>query len=235
MTREYPKPLLKVKDRPIIDYIVDKLKPLEEIDEIIVITNSKFFPHFLKWKNSQHLDKPVTVVDDLTESNATRLGAVGDICFAVENRDIKDDLLVVGGDNIFDSGLSDFLAFAKEKKPDPVIGLFDIKVKFEAKKYGVVKLDAGNRIVDFQEKPKDPVSTLVAMCLYYFPRDKLSLVKEYLQYKNKSSDASGSYIDWLKEKLPVYGFMFGGRWYDIGDMKFYGEAKAKFINKDKED
>lgn len=230
LTKDYPKPLLKVKDKPIIDYIVDKIDAIKEIDEIIVVTNSKFFPHFMEWKNSRNLGKALTIVDDLTQSNAARLGAVGDICFALEKKKIKDDLLVVGGDNIFDAGLGNFLDFAKAKNPYPAIGIFDIKAKSKAKKYGVVKLDKTKRITDFQEKPKEPDSTLVAMCLYYFPKDKLKLVKEYLEQKDKSSDASGSYIDWLKRMAPVYGFKFGGHWYDIGDMKFYGEAKAKFIN-----
>lgn len=92
-----------------------------------------------------------------------------------------------------------------------------------------MKLGKGGRVIDFQEKPKHPDSTLAAMCLYYFPKDKMGLVKKYLKYKNKNSDASGSYIDWLRQRGPVYGFKFSGRWYDIGDMKFYNEAKARFI------
>jgi len=228
LTKEYPKPLLEVKDKPIIDHLVDKIALVKEIGEIIVITNSKFFPHFVKWRKGLKIDKPVEIIDDLTKDNAGRLGAVGDINFAVENRNIKDDLLIAGGDNIFDAELFDFLTFAQKKKPDPVIGVFDIKDKTEAKKYGVVKLGEGLRVVDFKEKPQKPFSTLVAMCLYYFPKERLGLIKEYMRHKNKGSDASGSYIDWLKENVPVYAFSFSGRWYDIGDMKFYGEAKAKF-------
>lgn len=231
LTKEQPKPLLEVKDKPIISYILDKLSRLREIDEVFVITNSKFFAHFLKWQKGLKIKKPVRIIDDRTCDNAGRLGAVGDISFALEGQNIKDDLLVAGGDNLFDGSLSGFLAFARRKKNQPVVGVFDIRDRSEAKKYGIVKLGRGGRVVDFQEKPKRPFSTLAAMCLYYFPKDTLGLVRQYLEHKNKNSDASGSYIGWLSKMGPVYGFQFSGSWYDIGDIKFYKEAQLKFRGK----
>ena len=228
LTIEYPKPLLEVRHRPIIDYIIDKVKTTETIDEVIVVTNSKFISSFKKWATGLQFNRPLTLVDDLTKDHADRLGAIGDMHFVINQRHIKDDLLVVGGDNLFDGKLTEFLSFAQDKKSNPIIGVYDIKHKEQASKYGVIKMDAENRIVDFEEKPKTPKSTLIAMCLYYFPRDKLGLMQEYLDTKTDKHDATGFYIEWLINRAPVYGFIFGGRWYDIGDHKFYNEAKATF-------
>lgn len=227
LTKEYPKPLLKVGSRHLIDHIIDKLDILSQIDEIIVITNSKFIAFFRKWGRNLRIKKKLSLVDDLTKTLDDRLGAVGDINFAVNKKHIKDDLLVIGGDNLFDSGLGGFLNFAAKIKDNPVIGAYDIKDESKAHRYGVLKIDKKNKIIDFQEKPPQPKSTLIAMCLYYFPKNKLGLIREYLSGTNKY-DATGYYIDWLRKKAPVYAYIFGGRWYDIGDPQVYNEAKRKF-------
>lgn len=232
LTKEYPKALLEVRGRPILDYIVEKIDGIEDIDEIIVVTNRKFILHFKKWlsrKKAHH--KRVTLVDDLTKDNTTRRGAVGDISFVIKKRKIKDNLLVIGGDNLFDSGLKEFLCFSSYRARHPVIGAYDIRNIKEARKYGLIKLDKNQKVVDFQEKPKRPNSTLVAMCLYYFPASRLGLIKEYLSESRgtNKSDATGLYIDWLRKRLAVYGFVFGGLWYDIGDHKFYSKARQRFV------
>ncbi len=231
LTKEFPKPLLAVQGRPIIDYIIDKLQEVSEIDEIIVVTNSKFISRFREWAEGLQTTKRISLVDDLTKTLQTRRGAVGDMYFAVARKRIKDDLLVIGGDNLFGKELDEFIMFSEEKKPYPVIGVYDIKDRLEARKYGVVRLNRDKKLMSFKEKPTNPDSTLVAMCLYYFPAEKLSLLREYAKKHLKESDATGCYISWLRSKVPVYGFIFSGRWYDIGDFKFYNEAKKRFINK----
>jgi len=228
LTREYPKSLLTINNRPIIDFIIDKLKTIESIDEIIVVTNSKFIFQFRKWLVHQSIGKRISLVDDLTKDNSNRRGAIGDMDFTINKQRLKDDLLVVGADNLFDGNLHDFLSFSQTHKGNPVIGVYDIQSKESASKYGVIKLDKENKLTDFQEKPQRPQSTLVAMCLYVFPKKRLGLIKEYLKSKSKKSDAIGLYIDWLSKKVPVYAFVFNGRWYDIGDHKFYNEAKHEF-------
>mgnify|MGYP001583434583 FL=1 len=227
LTEEYPKPLLKVGKRPIINYIINKLQALDDINEIIIVTNSKFMPQFKKWLGKLHTRKRISLVDDLTKNLDDRRGAIGDMNFAVNKKRLKDDLLVMGGDNLFNEDLNEFLSFAKAKS-SPVIGAYNIKNKLEARKYGVIKLDRVNRLIDFKEKPENPRSTLIAMCLYYFPKGKLKLIKKYLKDKKDKYDATGFYIDWLRKKVPVYGFVFNGLWYDIGDHKFYREAKQRF-------
>lgn len=229
LTKKFPKPLLKVENRPIIDYIIDKLRAIPDIDEIIVVTNSRFIPYFKQWAKRIRIEKRVTLVDDLTKTLEGRLGAIGDMNFAINKKRIKDDLLVIGGDNLFDGDLKSFLSFAYAKKISPVIGAYDIGSINEAKKYGVIKLDKNNRIIDFQEKPDKPKSKLAATCIYYFPKKKIRLIKEYLSSRGSKRDATGFYINWLTKRLAVYGFVFDGKWYDIGDYKFYNRAKKNFV------
>jgi glucose-1-phosphate thymidylyltransferase len=231
ITKEYPKPLLKVNKRPIIDYIVEKLEKIGGIDEIIVVTNSKFMPQFRKWQAGAHIQKRTTLIDDLTKDNESRRGAIGDIDFAIGKLHIEDDLLIIGGDNLFDGNLGDFMCFVNRHK-EPVIGAYNIRNKVYAKKYGVINIDKKGRLIDFQEKPKNPKSALVAMCLYYFPGERLRLIREYMDdNKTKKTDATGLYIDWLRNKFPVYAFVFNGSWYDIGDHKFYDAARQLFVKK----
>jgi len=228
LTKQYPKPLLTVRERPIIDYIIDKLQVIDEIDEIIVVTNSRFISVFKKWRAKLKTDKRVSLVDDLTSSPDDKRGAIGDMDFAIEKNRVKDDLLVIGGDNLFEEGLEGFLSFAKKNNPHAVIGAYDIKDLSLAGKYGVISLDKKNKIIDFAEKPKNPKSALVAMCLYFFSKEKLGLVREYLETKAHKNDATGFYIDWLCRKDSVYGFVFDRQWYDIGDRDFYSKAKETF-------
>jgi len=230
LTKRFPKPLLKVADRPIIDYIVDKLVLIDAIDEIIVVTNNKFFGKFRQWSKQRKSKKRITLVNDLTISPEDRLGAIGDIHFCINKKKVKEDLLVVGGDNLLEDDLGRFISYVKKQKAHPVIGVYDIKDKREASKYGVIKLDKKKQIIDFQEKPEKPKSSLVAMCLYYFPKEKLNLIQEYMADEANRKDATGFYIDWLRLRCMVYGFVFKRQWFDIGDRKFYDKANKTFTN-----
>jgi len=228
LTKEYPKPLLEVKGRPIINYIVDKLKNISAIDEIYVVTNSKFIRLFHRWAKMKKLSKKITLIDDLTKSNRDRLGAIGDINFVIDKQRIKEDLLVIGGDNLFSEALKGFLDFSKKNIPAASIGLFKLRQKKDASRYGVAGLNKQKKVISFFEKPKHPQSSLVAMCLYYIPKDYLSLIKEYIGGKDKQADTTGGYINWLKDRADVYGYIFGGLWFDIGDYKYLNAAKEKF-------
>ena len=228
LTKEYPKPLLEVKGKPIINYIVDKLGAIPGIDEIYIVTNNKFILVFRKWLALVKSPKKITLVDDLTYSNQDRLGAIGDINFTVKKLKIRDDLLVVGGDNLFSGSLKGFLNFSAKKYPAVSIGLYRLKQKKDVRRYGVVKLDICKKVICFEEKPRKPQSLLVAMCLYYIPENCLSSIKDYIRDGKIKADTTGGYIAWLKEKKDVYGYEFSGSWFDIGDYKYLNAAKKGF-------
>ncbi len=229
LTKKYPKPLLKVKNRPIIDYILDKLSLIDSIDEVYIVTNSKFITHFKSWTKTAKFPKKITLVDDLTKNNQDRLGAIGDINFAIKKKKIREDLLVIGGDNLFSGSLQGFLDAADKNLAAVSIGLYRLKRKSDASRYGVVRLDRSNRVISFTEKPAQPESSLVAMCLYYISRNYLDLVNIYLQNKKIKADATGNYIAWLKGRICVYGYVFKGAWFDIGEHKYLSAAQEGFI------
>jgi len=229
LTKDYPKPLLAVKGRPIISYIVDKLEAVSDIEEIYIVTNNKFFLKFKKWLKLIKSTKKIILVNDLTKNNQDRLGAIGDINFVIKKQKIKDDLLVIGGDNLFSSSLQGFLSILEKRKENVNLGLYRLKQKSDASRYGVVKLDKQKKVISFEEKPQQPKSSLVAMCLYYMPKNYLSLVTRYIKSsKTGKVDATGSFIAWLKEEIDVYGYVFSGTWFDIGDYKYLNAAKKNF-------
>ena len=229
LTKKYPKPLLEVKGRPIIDYIINKLELVGSINEIYIVTNSKFIADFRKWAKTVKSPKKIVLVDDLTKDNQDRLGAIGDINFTINKKKVQEDLLVVGGDNLFSGSLQGFLDTAKKNIAPASLGLYRLKRKIDASRYGVVKLDKLKRVISFQEKPKHPESNLVAMCLYYLSKNYLNLISAYLRDEKRESDATGSYIAWLKDKVDVYGYVFSGSWFDIGDYKYLNTAKKVFV------
>jgi glucose-1-phosphate thymidylyltransferase len=230
LTLNIPKPLLKIKSqKAVIDFIVDELKVSRRVDEIIVVTNHKFFGDFSRWAKARKDALKVTVVDDGTRSNDDRLGAVGDIYFAVKKKKIDHDFLVIGGDNLFDRGFAQFLEFGESRRPWASIGVFDINDKKEATRFGIVTVDRTKKISSFEEKPGRPKSTLVATCLYYFPAETLKGLKKYMRDAATSKDAPGNYIRWLFKEDKVYAFTLKkGHWYDIGHFDSYKEVVAEY-------
>ena len=227
-TRNFPKSLLKIGNKPIIDYLLENIEKLNGISRIIVVTNDRFFKKFSAWKNSLKTKYPIHIINDLTTSPDDKRGAIGDMHFVLSQEGFNENFLVLGGDNIFKGSLVDFMHFAKSKQPSISVGIFDIKNKKEARHYGVVSLNKKKRIVEFSEKPSRPKSSLVAMCLYYFPRKKAQLIEKYLQDPFNSRDTTGSFIDWLVRKDKVYGFKFSDFWFDIGHAHTYRKAEKLF-------
>lgn len=230
LTLNKPKPLLKIGDLAIIDYIVEKFERLNMIQEIIVVTNKRFYSQFKEWardKKSNIKDKTVKIISDGTTSEENKLGAIGDIDFVIRKQGLKEDLLVIAGDNLFEQGLSDFLRFAAIKSPASTIGLHRIKDMALAKHYGCVEIDRHSKLRRFEEKSSKPLSGLTAMCLYYLSRKHLKLMDEYASAGN-NLDAPGYFIKYLAEKDEVYGFEFKGNWYDIGSIASHKEAVKNF-------
>lgn len=227
MTLNKPKPLLEVGAKPILEHIFEKIGRLEKVNRCFIVTNRKFFGNFEKWAKKYTFKAPIEVVSDETTTNENRLGAIRDIEFVVKNKNVDDELLVIGGDNLFEFDLKKFTEFARAHEPNSTLALFDIKDIEKAKIYGVAKIDASDKVVDFKEKPSAPESTLIATCVYYFPKEKLRLITEYISL-GKGQDAPGNYIKWLGEKGEMYGFVFKEAWYDIGDIKSLEAADKKY-------
>ena len=228
LTLNTPKPLLPVGGRPVIEFILDRIEPLKDIDEIFIVTNQKFYDHFKKWSAEFKSSKRITIINDGTTSNDNRLGGTGDIEFVIENKNIKEDLLVLAGDNIFKKDLAEFLEFSSSNRPFVSIGLYDIGDLSLASKYGIVTLNSDNKVIDFTEKPKQPTSTLAAKCLYFFPKEKLAIINEYSK-SDAVKDAPGYFLEWLSKRDDIFGYVFKDeKWFDIGDKKSYDEANRLF-------
>lgn len=223
LTKDKAKPLLPIAGKPIIGYIADALDAVPGIDRTYVVTNSRFSASFEAWAGSRKGKTQVRVIDDGTVSDSDKLGAIGDIRFVLAHERIDDDLFVILGDNLFDLDLAKIVPFFKKK--GTTVAAYDVKDREAAKLYGILGIDNEQRVIDFKEKPADPPSTLAAIGMYLFPRDKLSLFKTYVDEGN-NPDAPGFYINWLYKREPVYAYVFNGLWYDIGDLEMYRRADA---------
>lgn len=231
LTLNFPKALLSVGNKPIIGYIIDKLNKIKEIDEIFVITNERFFKDFVDWKKEISSSIPIEIVSDGTSTNEDRLGSIGDLDFLIKNKNIKEDVLLIAGDNLFSFDLGKFIKYADSKKPAASLILYDIKNLDDAKRYGVVKIDNLNKVVLFEEKPPQPKSTLIGTGIYYLPYSTIKRVPEYLEKCSNKKDAIGFYLKWLSENAEVYGLAFSGDWFDIGDIEVYKKVKEKYGKK----
>lgn len=233
LTKDTPKPLLKIKEKAILEYILNSLEEVRDIDEVYLITNNLFYEKFFEWAKNYKGRVKIDVINDGTTSNENRLGAVRDIEFVLKKKHIKDDILVAGGDNLFDLDLKDFTGFALTKRPHSIVSVCDINYISKAHLYGIVKIDEEDRIVGFEEKPKEPKSTLAAMALYFFPKEVLNLISCYLK-EEAQTDAPGFFIKWLSVKDKVFAYIFNGHWFDIGSIDSYEQAQEVWEKEIKE-
>ena len=214
LTDDIPKHLLPVGGRPMLDGVLDRVREIEEVDAVHLVTNSRFAPQFAGWA-ARH---GVTVHDDGTTSNEDRLGAVGDLRLVIEDAGLEDDeLIVLAGDNLFDFSLPRFGQWWRAKpQPASAVPLHDVGDLELATSYGIAEIDAADRIVSFVEKPSDPPSTLASTLIYLLPPAHVRLVATCLD-EGLSPDHAGSFLGWLAGREPVYGYRFEGSWYDIGN------------------
>jgi glucose-1-phosphate thymidylyltransferase len=214
LTDDRSKCLLPVGGKPMVGWILERVREVEEIDEVHVVTNSRFAWDFERWAK---LKEGVTVHDDGTSSNEDRLGAIGDVAFTLDRAGIvDDDVIVIAGDNLFEYDLQDYVDFWRSKGVASAVAVRDVGDLRLASQYGIVELDSDDRMIEFVEKPAEPASTLAATATYIYHREHVPLVGRYLAEGN-APDQSGSFIEWLRSREPVYGFWFTGVWLDIGD------------------
>jgi len=225
LTKKTPKPLLKVAGKPIVERIIEKLEQIRIINKIYLITNDKFEQNFIEWLRNFDAKKPIEIINDGTKSNDDRLGALGDMHYAINAKKLDEDLAVIAGDNLFDFSLGNLIEFFKKIKSN-IIVLHDVMDLELAKSYGVVETK-DNIISNFEEKPVKPKSTLVSTGIYIFPKKTISLIKKYISQGN-NSDKTGSFIEWLYKIDKVYAYVAEKPWYDIGSIAQLEKANKYF-------
>ena len=223
LTENFPKPLLEVQGKTILDWLIEDIETAGMVDEYVVISNHKFAEHFEKWAKGK--DK-ITVVDDGTSSNEKRLGAVKDIQFAIEKVGLDDEMLVIAGDNLLDFSLTTFMQYAKEKNASCIMRYYEAE---EARLHnsGVVTIDDADKILKMVEKPAEPESHWCCPPFYFYTREDAKLIQKGID-AGCGTDAPGSYIAWLSTVVPVYAFEMPGRRYDIGNLESYRQVEKDY-------
>mgnify|MGYP002622465263 CR=1 FL=1 len=228
LTRNTPKPLLKIGDSTILDRLLADIDTIPDITEHIVVTNHKFAPVFDVWKQQCHYDKPLTIVDDGTETNETRLGAVCDLLYAIEKLDIRDDLLVVAADNLLFFSFREFVAFAKEKGTSCIMCHEQPSVE-KLQRTGVVVLDENNKVLEMAEKPLEPKTHWAVPPFYIYLKQDLDLVRHSVE-NSCGKDAPGNLAHYMVEHTTMHAWQMSGGRFDIGSPDTYYEACTKFGN-----
>ena len=225
LTKDLPKPLIEVSGKPIIEHILENMEGHTEIQEVLIVTNHRFYDMFKVWLNHLTYSKKITLLDDGTLNNDDRLGAVGDINFALKEKEINEDLLVIAGDNLFGFSLKAFLAFFAKKKAS-VVAFHDLHDKEKVKgRYGVGVLE-GSKVMQFQEKPQQPLSTLAATACYVFKKEDLPLVEKSIELGK--ADNPGDLVRWLVQKSEVHGYVFTEHWFDVGTFESLKDVEEMY-------
>jgi len=234
-TRLYPltlnkaKPLLEVGGKPILEWLLDNMRSVPDLGTVYIVTNNKFtkdFSDFAKAMADKHPGMQIKVINDGSTSDDEKLGAIGDINLVLTRETLtNDDLLVVAGDNLFEQPLIDFVKKAGNSLA--TVAVHDVGDLEAMKKYGTVTIDKKGVITSFEEKPKEPKSTLAAVALYYYSREALPLFTTYLAAGN-NPDQPGLFLQWLYTRKPVETFEIKGRWLDIGSKETLEAADRIF-------
>ena len=225
LTENFPKPLLAVGEKTILDWLVDDIDTANIVDEYIVISNHKFAKHFEDWAGTKK--QKITVVDDGTSTNETRLGAVKDIQFTIDALGIDDDMIVIAGDNVLDFSLTRFIKYAKEKQTSCVMRYYEPDDK-KLLKTGVLTIDENDKILNMTEKSPTPATHWCCPPFYYYTNGDAKLVKKGIE-SGCETDAPGSYIAWLCKISDVHAMEMPGKRYDIGNLESYEKVKAEYI------
>lgn len=226
LTRNFPKPLLKIGNNTILGRMLDDIDTIPEIDEHIIITNHKFAHIFEDWKRSQSYLKPITIVDDGTETNETRLGAVCDLLYAIGKLNINDDLLVVAADNLLFFSFREFVDFAKEKNSSCIMCHNQPSIA-KLQRTGVVVLDEGDKVVDMEEKPQKPKSHWAVPPFYIYKKADLPLIRHSVE-NGCGKDAPGNLAHYMVDNTVMHAWKMSAGRFDIGSLDTYHEACEKF-------
>lgn len=224
LTENFPKPLLKVGNKTILDWLLEDIHTAGEVDAYIVISNHKFVSHFNEW--AEHHKLPITILDDGTSTNETRLGAVKDIQFAIDSLQLDDDLLIIAGDNVLDFSLTHFISYAKKKGTSCIMRYYEPSIE-KLHKAGVAQVDDSDLIVSMEEKPANPKAHWCTPPFYFYTKNDAKLVKVGIE-NGCGTDAPGSFIAWLATQTPVHAMEMPGSRYDIGNLESYEAVKKQY-------
>ena len=256
LTKNFPKPLLKIGENTILGRMLDDIDRIPEIDEHIIISNHRFAPIFAQWAKDQgqinsdqgqrskvkgkgettsdlrlqtsdrRWKKPITIVDDGTETNETRLGAVCDLLFAMDKLHIDDDLLVVAADNLLFFSFQEFVDFAKEKGTSCIMCHEQPSIE-KLQRTGVVELDANNKVLGMEEKPQVPKSHWAVPPFYIYLKNDLDLVRHSVE-NGCGKDAPGNLAHYMVEHTTMHAWQMSAGRFDIGSLDTYYEAVEKY-------
>lgn len=224
LTENFPKPLLKVKEKTILDWLIEDIDTAGCVDEYVVISNHKFAHHFDSWAAEKN--QKMTVLDDGTSTNETRLGAVCDIQFAIEKFEIDDDILVIAGDNLLDFSMTEFIKYAEKKQTSCIMRYFEADRK-KLSKAGVMEVDENDRVLSMVEKPANPLTNWCCPPFYFYKKEDVKLVKTGIE-SGCGTDAPGSFAAWLCSKTAVHAMEMPGKRYDIGDLESYNKVQEEY-------
>ena len=226
LTKNFPKPLLEIGQRTILGRLLDDIDTIPDIDEHIIITNHRFAHIFEEWAAKQHYAKPVTIVDDGTSTNETRLGAVGDLLYAMDKLHLNDDLLVVAADNLLFFSFREFVDFAKAKQTSCIMYHEQPSIE-KLQRTGVVVLDETNRVLEMAEKPQVPKTHHAVPPFYLYMTKDFDLIRHSLE-NGCGNDAPGNLAHYLVEHTVMHAWPMSGGRFDIGSLDTYYEACEKF-------
>ncbi len=224
LTSFIAKPLLPIAGKPVVNYILDKISNIRDIDEVYVVTNSKFHSQFEEWLKYNQNDYRMKIK---LHNNTRRIfgdrnvGGIDAVSKIMKKTKDSEGYLIIAGDNLVDYSLREGLKFFKKVK-SPVLYLAKIS-KNEAHKFGVVQIDKDNKVINFEEKPKNPKSNLIGTLIYYFTIDEIKLIDDYNGSSNKG-DSFGYFLQYLIKKKDLYGFIPNGKFIDIGSLNDYKKA-----------
>ena len=232
LTRNFPKPLLSIGDSTILGRMLDDIDRIDDIDQHVIVTNHKFADIFRKWADEvkDRVKKPITIVDDGTETNETRLGAVCDLLFAIDRLNLDDDLLVVAADNILEFSFRGFVEFAKSKQTSCIMCHKQPSVD-RLRRTGVVVLDSDNKVVNMEEKPEEPKSHWAVPPFYIYLKKDLDLIRHSVD-NGCGKDAPGNLAHYMVDHTVMHAWPMAGTGdnlrFDIGSLDTYKEAQLKY-------
>ena len=226
LTENFPKPLLKVGQRSILERMLNDIDLIDDIDEHIIVTNHKFARIFEEWASGVNYTKPVRIIDDGTETNDTRLGAVKDLLLAIDTCQVDDDIMVLAADNILDFSLRGFVEYFHQKLSSVIMCYHEPELK-RLQRTGVIAVDDDWRVLQMQEKPQEPVSELAVPPFYIYRRSDLPLIKDCMNH-GCGFDAPGNLAHYLVDVTTIHAWQMPGHRYDIGSLDSYEEAQTLF-------